>query len=70
MFIMPSKRFTLNYDDTRKWLKNAAIFLAPALLFFLIQIQAGKPWQEALDALYLWGINTAIDILRKFVAGK
>lgn len=67
---MVSKRFTLNKEELLKWLKNAAIFLAPAALVFLISIQAGKGWQESLNVVYLWAINTAIDFLRKFIAGK
>jgi len=65
-----SKRFTLNKEDVRKWLKNTAIFLAPAVLVFLVAIQAGTPRDEALYLVYLWLLNTFIDITRKFIAGK
>jgi hypothetical protein len=65
-----SQRFTLNKEDVKKWLKNAAIFFAPALLVFLVAIQAGTPREEALYLVYLWLLNTAIDLTRKFVAGK
>ena len=64
------KRFTLDEEQTRKWLKNAAIFLAPAVLVFLVEIQMGKPLNEALVAIQVWALNTAIDILRKFIAEK
>jgi hypothetical protein len=63
-----SERFTLNQQDLRKWAENTWIFLAPALLFFLIQIQAGKSIDDALQAVYIWGLNTVIDLLRKFIA--
>lgn len=64
-----SKKFSLNSEDAKRVLKNAAIFLAPALLIFLVQVQGGVAMSEALNAVYLWGINTAIDLLRKFIAG-
>lgn len=60
-------RFSLNSDDIKRWLRNAALFFAPALLLALLEVQAGKPMDEVLVSLKLWGINTAIDILRKFL---
>lgn len=66
--MQPSKRFTLNSQDLRKVAKNALTFLAPALLVFLVEIQAGHSPKEAVSVLYLWGLNTAIDLLRKFIA--
>jgi hypothetical protein len=65
-----SARFTLNEADVQKWSKNAVTFFAPAALLFLLEIQSGKSWKEALVALELWALNTAIDLLRKFLAGK
>lgn len=65
-----STRFTLNKNDVLKWARNTALFFAPAAILFLMQLQAGKTWQEAVSVLYLWAINTLIDILRKFIAGK
>lgn len=65
---MESPRFTLNREDVQKWAKNAIVFFAPALLLFLVSIQAGKSVQEAAQVLYLWGLNTAIDLTRKFIA--
>jgi hypothetical protein len=62
-----SKRFRLNNDDVKRILTNAGIFLAPALLIFLVQIQAGVKVSEALYAVYLWALNTVIDLLRKFI---
>lgn len=65
-----SKRWKLNSDDVKRVGKNALIFFAPALIVFLTTIQAGGEWQEAVDVLYLWVINTIIDLLRKLSAGK
>ena len=65
-----SKRFELNSADIKKWLTNAAIFFAPALLVFLMAIQSGTAPKEALYLVYLWLLNSSIDLLRKFVAGK
>jgi len=54
----------------KKVLTNSAIFLAPALLVFLVAIQSGVPVSEALNAVYLWGLNTLVDLTRKFIAGN
>lgn len=51
-----------------KVLRNAALFLAPAALLALIQLQGGASWEEIANILYLWLLNTAIDLLRKFIA--
>jgi hypothetical protein len=67
---MVSKKFTLNSEDAQKIYKNALIFLAPALLVFLVQIQAGVEVKQALNAVYLWAMNTTIDMLRKFIEGR
>lgn len=64
-----SKRFALDREDVRKWLKNTAIFLAPAAIVFFDVLQAGGTMDEALIALKLWGFNVVVDILRKFLAG-
>lgn len=66
----PSKRFTLNKQDVEKWAKNAAIFFAPAALLFLTELQTGHSFKEALVAIKLWGFNIAIDLIKKFIAGK
>lgn len=66
----PSNRFELNKADVEKWLKNTAIFAAPAVLIFLTEIQAGKSLDEALVAIKVWVLSTAIDIVRKWIAGK
>jgi hypothetical protein len=65
-----SERFSLNKEDVKKWLKNAALFFAPALLVFLIAIEAGTPREEALYLVYLWALNVLIDLTRKFLASN
>lgn len=64
----PSQRFSLNSQDVKRVAKNALTFLAPALLVYLVQLQSGHSPKEAVSVLYLWGLNTAIDLLRKFIA--
>jgi hypothetical protein len=66
---MQSKPFNLNYEDIKKIVKNAVIFLAPALLVFLSTYQTTGDVDKAMVALKLWVINTVIDILRRFVRG-
>lgn len=65
-----SKKYTLNSKDKQKIVENARLFLAPALLVFLVSVQSGMPWKQALGAVYLWALNTAIDVLKKYVQGK
>ena len=65
-----SKKYTLNAKDKKKIIENARLFLAPALLVFLMSLQSGMPWNEALTAVYLWALNTLIDVLKKYVASK
>ncbi|MBU1142015.1 MAG: hypothetical protein KKH92_00050, partial [Firmicutes bacterium] len=48
-----------------KWGKNTLIFAAPALVIFLTAIQQGVPVNQALYSVYLWGLNVAIDALKK-----
>ena len=66
----PSGRFELNKKDVEKWLKNTAIFAAPAALIFLTEIQAGKSLDEALVAIKVWLLGTLIDLFRKWISGK
>jgi len=66
---MQSKPFSLNIEDAKKIAKNAAIFLAPALLVFLTTYENTGDVDKAMVALRLWVVNTAIDILRKFAKG-
>lgn len=63
-----SKRFELNRTDVNKWLKNTAIFFAPAALIFFTMIQQGKSIDEAMIAIKLWALNVTIDIIKKFIS--
>ena len=65
-----SKKFSLNEVDREKILKNAKIFLAPALLVFLTQIKSGVDIKQAMYCVYLWGLNVSIDTLIKFIRGN
>jgi len=67
---MTSKRFQINKEELLKVGKNSLIFLAPALIIFLTAIQSGVPVSDALYSVYLWALNTTIDLLRKFSEGK
>ena len=62
-----SPAYKLIKADLRRWAKNTALFLAPALIIFLNQLANGVSFQEALPVLYLWLINTIIDATRKFL---
>lgn len=55
--------------DWKKWAKNTLIFAAPFALVFLTAVQAGTPVKEALYVVYLYALNVAIDLLKKFLAG-
>lgn len=65
--VITSQKRELITADYRRWARNFAIFFAPALIIFLLQLQAGKTIEEALPVLYLWMINSLIDITRKFL---
>jgi len=67
---MHSDRFQLNSEDVYKWVKNAGIFLAPALLLFFIEIEKGSSFEQAVLTIKVWAISTIIDILRKFVSSN
>jgi len=65
-----SKRFTLNSNDISRVAKNALIFLAPALIIAITTLQTGGTFNEAFVALKVWALSTALDLLRKWQAGK
>jgi hypothetical protein len=50
-----------------KWRQNTMLFFAPAALVFLTVIQSGGTLEDAFIAIYLWMLNTAIDLLKKFL---
>lgn len=63
-----SNRWTVNWDDVRNIARNALIFLAPVLILVLEAVRQGKGWDEIVIIFQLWGMNVALDFLRKFVA--
>jgi len=48
-----------------KWCQNTLLFAAPALIIFLTAVQQGVQVKQALYLVYLWGLNVAIDALKK-----
>lgn len=54
--------------DYRKVAKNAAIFFAPMALLVLLALQNGSSVEEILWIVRLWLLNTAVDLVRKFIA--
>jgi len=57
--------------DWKKWGTNTLTFSAPFLIVFLVAIQGGKSFKDAMYVLYLYILNVAIDFLKKFLqAGK
>lgn len=62
-----SPKFALIEVDWDRWFRNLVLFFAPAFLLFLLQLQQGSGVKEALPILYLWLINTLIDVTRKYL---
>jgi hypothetical protein len=62
--------YSKNVEDLKKWGKNALIFLAPVLIIFLTAIKSGVDLKDALYLVYLWGLNVAVDFLRKLESSK
>lgn len=65
-----SKKGQFNRADFERVSRNALIFLAPALIVFLTQLQTGSTFTEAFAAIQVWILGVAIDFIRKFSAGK
>ena len=65
-----STRFTLNETDVKKWLTNALIFLAPALLVLMASLADAIPTDAKYGVFALYALNVLVDVLKKFVAGK
>lgn len=63
-----SKKNSLDHIDRQKWLNNTVVFLAPAMLVFLTAVQSGVPVEQALLAVYTWGLNAMIDLTKKFLS--
>ena len=64
--ITSPKRMLIEVDWER-WFRNTVLFFAPAFLLFLNQLVSGKSVQEAAPVLYLWLLNTLIDVTRKYL---
>lgn len=60
----------LNVEDLKRWGMNALIFLAPVIIIFLTAIKSGVNFKDALYLVYLWGLNVAVDFLRKLESSK
>jgi hypothetical protein len=65
-----STRFSLNAVDWKKWVYNTALFFAPAMLAVITALQQDADADAIYWILRLWLLNTAVDILRKFLQGK
>ncbi len=67
---MLSRRFELNRADWKRWGKNALIFLGPTLIVLFTSISEQIPKDWAFGAVLLYLLNLALDLLRKFLAGR
>lgn len=65
-----SARFTLNRADVIKWIKNALIFLGPALLVLIASLIKAIPSDLKNGALVLYVLNVLYDLLRKWINGE
>lgn len=73
----------VNKEDIKRWGMNTLIFISPAVLIYLGQVQGALtieghvfslkdliPSTFTLGAIVSWVISTLIDIFRKFNDGK
>jgi hypothetical protein len=65
---MDSKRFQINGQDWKDWLKNALIFVIPDFIVFLGALSIKFSAEGSL--VVVLALNLIIDLLRKFVSGK
>ncbi len=61
-----SQQYRLDTQELKKVLNNALIFSAPAIIIILTELQNGKSWEDIQKVVYLWLLNTLIDLFRKF----
>lgn len=66
----PSQKLDLNKTDLKKIGTDAMYFLAPAALLFVLTYQSTNNFKMASVALWAWLLNTAANMLRKFINGK
>jgi membrane protein YdbS with pleckstrin-like domain len=65
-----SSKFSLNGVDLARVLKNALIFLAPALIVLIASFQNIVPKDASWAVVALFVLNVVTDLIRKFVSGK
>lgn len=62
-----SPAWKINEHDVSRWLHNIAVFSAPLVLIFFIQISQGTDIKIAGQVFYVSLINAVIDFLRKWI---
>lgn len=55
----------LTHDDVQKWIENTLVFLAPAILAFLVTL-TGDLESAGAGVFVLYLINVATDLFRKW----
>lgn len=63
-------RYKLAPEDYKKFMRDAGIFLIPALIVFLTALQQGVPVKDALMAVYTWALGMGINLLQKWASEK
>lgn len=64
---LTSPRWSLSEYQWSSFFKSLYKYTAPLLLVFLLQLQQGKPLNEALWLVYGAALQVAINFLSKFV---
>lgn len=64
---LKSPRWSLNKLQRDSFLRSLYKYTSPLLLVFLLQLQQGKPLNEALWIVYGAALQVAINFLSKFV---
>lgn len=67
MKMVKSGEFELIYQDIKKAIFNAFVFGSPLLLLVLIELQKGNSFEEIKLLVIAWGLQTAIDLVKKFI---
>jgi len=65
--IITSEAYALIRQDIEKVAVNALVFLVPAAIIILEHLIAGKEPKDVLPVLYLYLLNTLLDVCRKFL---
>ena len=65
-----SKKWSFNFVDFKRVVRNGLIFLAPVLVVELELLQRGATLDELLIAFKVWGLGVLLDGFRKLQAGK